>query len=96
VHHEQAEYIRSDGQNKGNVSPFSFHQFFRTETVDFAEDEDSQCRHQDGEAIHHAQYYQLVLQRHDAQVREYKQNQKSQKRDGERCEYRRNHFRCSD
>ena len=63
---------------------------------DFAEDEDSQCRHQDGEAIHHAQYYQLVLQRHDAQVREYKQNQKSQKRDGARCEYRRNHFRCSD
>ncbi len=67
VHHEQAEYIGSDGQNKGNVSPFSFHQFFRTETVDFTEDEDSQCRHQDGEAIHHAQYYQLVLQRHDAQ-----------------------------
>ena len=87
VHHEQAEYIGSDGQDKGNISLLPFHQIFRAETVDLAEDEDGQCRHQYSEAIHYPQYNQFVLQRHDAQVREYKQNQKSEERNGERREY---------
>ncbi len=68
VHHQQAEDVGSDGQYKRYVPFLSVRQIIRAEAVDFAKDENRHRGHQDGEAIDHAQYNQLVLQRHDAQV----------------------------
>ena len=68
VHHEQAEHVGSNGKDEGDVPSFPFRQIFGTESVYLAEQENGQGRHKYGEAIHHAQYNQLVLKGHDAQV----------------------------
>jgi len=53
-------------------------------------------RHKNSEAVHYSKHNQLILYRHDAQVREKEQNQKRQEWNGKRREYSRYHPGCPD
>jgi len=67
---------------KWHKAPLTFTQVFGTETIDFTEQEDGERRHKNSEAVHYSKHNQLILYRHDAQVREKEQNQKRQEWNG--------------
>ena len=66
---------------------FAVSQFMNTPTVYFLEQVDGEHRHQNGETVDYAQYYQFVLDGHDTKISEEKKQEKCHKRNHKRREY---------
>ena len=91
VHHHEAKDIGCDGQNERHETPLPLAHLLVTELVDLLEQEDAECRHQDGEAIDYTQNDELIGHRHDAQIGEEEEDQEGQKGDGKGRENERYH-----
>lgn len=52
VHHHQAEHIRDDGERERDVALFACTHLLYAKTVDLAEQEDGEGRHQYSKAVH--------------------------------------------
>jgi hypothetical protein len=79
--------IADDSQRIWYETFFAVSQFMNTPTVYFLEQVDGEHRHQNGETVDYAQYYQFVLDGHDTKISEEKKQEKCHKRNHKRREY---------
>lgn len=94
VHGEDASGIAQDGERVGDEPAFALAQFVKRPSVDFLHQVNAEHGQQDGEAIHDAEYGQLVPEGQDVEVSERKKQDERYEREHERGEYRGNDARC--
>lgn len=72
IHGDETGDIADDSQRIWYETFFAVSQFMNTPTVYFLEQVDGEHRHQNGETVDYAQYYQFVLDGHDTKISEEK------------------------
>ena len=87
IHGDETGDIADDSQRIWYETFFAVSQFMNTPTVYFLEQVDGEHRHQNGETVDYAQYYQFVLDGHDTKISEEKKQEKCHKRNHKRREY---------